>query len=85
MFSHRRTLRFSLTLKRRAGFQAYLLTLPCVVLGGLSVLVFSLPPERPDRHALGEYSCFPTDEYAYRIPNLYITLVHQGKGTKYPR
>ncbi len=25
------------------------------------------------------------DEYAYCIPNLYATLVHQGKGTKYPR
>ena len=25
------------------------------------------------------------DEYAYRIPNPYPTLVHQGKGTKYPR
>ena len=56
MFSKRVTLRFSLILKRRAGFQAYLLTLPCVVLGALSVLVFSLPPERPDRHALGEYN-----------------------------
>ena len=55
MFSKRVTIRFSLTLKRRAGFQAYLLTLPCVVLGALSILVFCLPPERPDRHALGEY------------------------------
>ena len=25
------------------------------------------------------------DEYAYHIPNLYATLVHQGKGTEYPR
>ncbi len=25
------------------------------------------------------------DEYAYCIPNLYTVLVHQGKGTKYPR
>ena len=25
------------------------------------------------------------DENAYRIPNPYATLVHQGKGTKYPR
>ena len=25
------------------------------------------------------------DEYAYRIPNRYATLVHQGKGTEYPR
>ncbi len=25
------------------------------------------------------------DEYAYRIPNPYATLVHQGKGTEYPR
>ncbi len=26
-----------------------------------------------------------SDEYAYSIPCLYATLVHQGKGTKYPR
>ena len=25
------------------------------------------------------------DEYAYRIPHPYTTLVHQGKGTQYPR
>ena len=56
VFSRRTTLRFSLTLRRRAGFQAYLLSVPCVVLGALSILVFVLPPERPDRHAIGQYS-----------------------------
>ena len=25
------------------------------------------------------------DEYAYHIPNQVAPLVHQGKGTKYPR
>ncbi len=25
------------------------------------------------------------EEYANHIPKLYATLVHQGKGTKYPR
>ncbi len=25
------------------------------------------------------------DEYTYRIPNPYTTLVHQGKGMEYPR
>ena len=54
VFSRRVTLRFSLTLRRRVGFQAYILCVPCVVLGALSTLVFVLPPERPDRHAIGK-------------------------------
>ena len=44
--------RFTLTLKRRPGFRARFLIIPCVVLGCLSVLVFALPPERPDRHTI---------------------------------
>ncbi len=28
---------------------------------------------------------FASDEYAYRIPNPTAPLVHQGKGTQYPR
>jgi len=53
MFSSRATLRYSLTLRRRTGFTAYLLIVPCIVLGAMSILVFVLPPERPDRHAIG--------------------------------
>ena len=52
-YCHIFLLRFSLTLRRRAGFRAYLLTVPCVVLGAMSILVFALPAERPDRHSLG--------------------------------
>ena len=53
VFSRRVTLRNTLTLRRRIGFQAYILCIPCITLGALSTLVFVLPPERPDRHAIG--------------------------------
>ncbi len=53
MFSKKVTLRFTLMMRRRVGFYAYLLSIPCVVLGCMSILVFVLPPERPDRHAIG--------------------------------
>ena len=55
MFSRRVTLRFTLGVRRRVGFSAYLLTIPCVVLGGMSAIIFILPPERPDRHGIGEH------------------------------
>ncbi len=42
---------------------------------------------RPEevRPGLVAFTQCATDEYAYRIPNPYTTLVPQGKGTKYPR
>ena len=36
-------------------------------------------------HVVGMLGLDTIDEYAYCIPNLYTTLVHQGKGTAYPR
>ena len=53
VFSNKISLRLSLSLKRRAGFIAYLLTVPCVVLSGMTLMVFVLPQERPDRHVIG--------------------------------
>ena len=53
VFSKRISLRLSLSIKRRAGFTAYLLTVPCVVLSGMTLMVFVLPQERPDRHIIG--------------------------------
>ena len=35
-------------------FATYILTLPCVFLAALTLVVFWLPPERPDRTALGK-------------------------------
>lgn len=54
MYSNRVSLRFSLTVRRRPGFKALLLMLPCVMLSLLTSVVFSIPPERPDRHMLGK-------------------------------
>ena len=47
---------FRLHLRRRMVFSAYILTLPCVFLSTLTLVVFWLPPDRPDRTALGEFS-----------------------------
>ena len=46
--------RFTLTLQRRKGYLAHLLMLPCVFLVCMNLIVFCLPPERPDRHTLGK-------------------------------
>ena len=47
-------LTFNIYMKRKMVFSTYMLTLPCVFLACLSLVVFWLPPERPDRTALGE-------------------------------
>lgn len=46
--------RFSLTIRRRAGFEAYLLIIPAIILGLMTLLVFTLPAEGSDRHSLGK-------------------------------
>ena len=46
-------LTFSFKLKRKSVFSSYILTLPCVFLACLTLCVFWLPPDRPDRTALG--------------------------------
>ena len=48
-------LAFSIKLKRKLMFSSYILTLPCVFLASLTLCVFWLPPDRPDRTALGPY------------------------------
>ncbi|KAK2140584.1 hypothetical protein LSH36_1297g00003 [Paralvinella palmiformis] len=45
-------LTFTLTLRRNIVFSSYILTLPCVFLACLTLVVFWLPPDRPDRTAL---------------------------------
>ena len=47
-------LTFDMHLRRRMVFATYMLTLPCVFLACLTLVVFWLPPERPDRTTLGE-------------------------------
>ena len=53
-FSRRVALRFTITAQRRLGYTCHLLMLPCVFLGCMTLVVFCLPPERPDRHTLGK-------------------------------
>ncbi|KAK2144516.1 hypothetical protein LSH36_749g01013 [Paralvinella palmiformis] len=45
-------LMLELLLKRKVVFSSYILTLPCVFLAFLTVVVFWLPPDRPDRTGL---------------------------------
>ena len=47
-------LTFSLNLERKLVFSSYILTLPCVFLASLTLVVFWLPPDRPDRTGLGK-------------------------------
>ncbi len=47
-------LTFDLNLQRKLVFSSYILTLPCVFLACLTLVVFWLPPDRPDRTALGK-------------------------------
>ncbi len=46
-------LTFQLSMSRKLVFASYILTLPCVFLACLTLVVFWLPPDRPDRTALG--------------------------------
>ena len=46
-------LSFELILQRKMVFSSYILTMPCVFLASLTLIVFCLPPERPDRTGLG--------------------------------
>ena len=54
MRSRRKSLRMTLTLRRRTGFLTLLLTIPCVALGLMSCLIFCIPPTRPDRLSFGK-------------------------------
>lgn len=46
---------FHLTLKRQSTFYIYLLVLPCILLSALTLVLFWIPPQRPDRTAVGKY------------------------------
>ena len=47
-------LTFELVFSRKVVFTTYILTLPCMFLAFLTLVVFWLPPDRPDRTALGK-------------------------------
>ena len=46
-------LTFYLTIRRRPAFYIYVLILPSVLLSVLTLVLFWIPPQRPDRTALG--------------------------------
>ena len=48
-------LTFYLTVKRRTAFYIYVLIMPSVILSVLTLVLFWIPPQRPDRTSLGEY------------------------------
>ena len=48
-------LTFDLEMERKMSFTSYILTLPCIFLACLTLVVFWLPAERPDRTSLGRY------------------------------
>ena len=50
------TLTFSLEMKRKLVFSSFILTLPCIFLACMTLVVFWLPPERPDRTSLGKFN-----------------------------
>ena len=45
---------FTLLLRRKRVFSSYILTLPCIILAVLTLVVFWLPADRPDRTSLGK-------------------------------
>lgn len=47
------TLTFTLSMRRKLVFSSFILTLPCIFLACMTLVVFWLPPERPDRTSLG--------------------------------
>ena len=47
-------LTFNLTLKRRVTFHMKLILIPTVLLSVMSVFIFWIPPNRPDRTGLGK-------------------------------
>ena len=51
------TLIFTIAMKRKLVFSSFILTLPCIFLACMTLVVFWLPPERPDRTSLGLYYC----------------------------
>ena len=58
-------LTFEINMRRKLSFSSYMLTMPPVFLACITLVVFWLPPERPDRTALGKNSnpcivCIPT-------------------------
>lgn len=61
-------LTFSLIIRRRATFYAYILILPCVLLTSLTLVLFWIPPESPAKMQLGRYiilykvSCANTEQ-----------------------
>ena len=45
---------FYLTMRRQSTFYIYLLVLPCILLSCLTLVLFWIPAQRPDRTAVGK-------------------------------
>lgn len=53
-------LTFNLTMRRRTAFYVYVLILPSVLLSSLTLVLFWIPPQRPDRTSLGRLYNLPS-------------------------
>ncbi len=49
-------LTYQIVLRRKLVFFTYILLLPCIFLTMLTMVIFWLPPERPDKTTLGKCS-----------------------------
>ena len=49
---------YRITIKRRTAFYVYVLVLPSVLLSFLTLVLFWIPPQRPDRTSLGKCQRF---------------------------
>ena len=54
---------FTLVMSRKIVFFTYILMLPCLILTMLTLLIFWLPPERPDKTSLGSSGGFQESVY----------------------
>ena len=68
-------LKFDINLKRKIFFNTCLLTMPCVFLACLTLVVFWIPPERPDRTGLGMVIIIPMNSSSIYTPKILICNV----------
>ena len=68
------TLTFELHMKRKLVFSSFILTLPCIFLACMTLVVFWLPPERPDRTSLGKFNKHNTNRWTDTTKSIIMLL-----------
>ena len=67
---------FTLLLRRKRVFSSYILTLPCIILAVLTLVVFWLPADRPDRTSLGKSVQLWTLYFSYYLTHVLVMFVY---------